>query len=114
MNWDASIRWGSVSATYLIPTRRGRKKRSLKRRLRGLRYKTALVIQEETDLLWFPPLRAGWARQGEAGEVLLSGFNARRVIFGGMNLRTGRRLFIVRARQRSGDFQVFLYALRKQ
>jgi transposase len=72
------------------------------------------VIEDETDLLLFAPLRAGWARRGEAAEVLLSGFNARRVIFGGMNLRTGRRLFIVRERQRSGDFQVFLVALRKR
>lgn len=72
------------------------------------------MIEDETDLLLFPPLRAGWARRGEAGQVLLSGFNARRVIFGGMNLRTGRRLFLVRERQRSGDFQVFLLALRKQ
>jgi hypothetical protein len=78
-----------------------------------LRSETALVIEDETDLLLFPPLRAGWARRGEAGQVVLSGFNARRVIFGGMNLRTGRRLFLVRQRQRSGDFQVFLLALHK-
>jgi hypothetical protein len=73
-----------------------------------------LVIEDETDLRLFPPLRAGWARRGEAAAVVLSGFNARRVIFGGMNLRTGPRLFLVRERQRSGDFQVFLLALRKQ
>jgi len=73
-----------------------------------------LVIEDETDLLLFPPLRAGWALRGQPAEVVLSGFNARRVIFGGMNLRTGRRLFLVRERQRSGDFQVFLRALRKQ
>jgi transposase len=72
------------------------------------------VIEDETDLLLFPPLRAGWAPRGEAAPVHLSGFNARRVIFGGMNLKTGRRLFLVRERQRGPDFQVFLKALRKQ
>jgi transposase len=72
------------------------------------------VVEDETDLLLFPPLRAGWARRGEAARVLLSGFNARRVIFGGMNLRTGRRLFVVREHQRSGDFQIFLLALRRR
>jgi transposase len=46
--------------------------------------------------------------------VLLSGFNDRRVVFGAMNLKTGRRLFLVRERQRGADFQVFLKALRKQ
>lgn len=95
-----------------IPTRRGRKKRSIRRRIRALRGKWVLLIEDETDLLLFPPLRAGWARRGEAAEVVLSGFNARRVIFGGMNLRTGRRLFVVRERQRSGDFQIFLKVLR--
>lgn len=72
------------------------------------------MIEDETDLLLFPPLRAGWALRGQPAEVALRGFNARRVVFGGMNLRTGRRLFVIRERQRSGDFQVFLVALRKQ
>jgi hypothetical protein len=40
--------------------------------------------------------------------VRLSGRNARRVVFGCMNLRTGTRLFLVRERQRAGDFQAFL------
>ena len=65
-------------------------------------------------MLLFPPLRAGWALRGEAAAVVLSGFNARRVIFGGINLRTGRRLFLVREHQRGSDFQVFLKALRKR
>lgn len=73
-----------------------------------------IVIEDETDLLLFPPLRAGWAQRGKPAEVLLSGFNARRVIFGGINLRSGRRLFMIREHQRSGDFQIFLKALRKQ
>lgn len=79
-----------------------------------MRSGTALVIEDETDLLLFPPLRFGWAREGEAAQVMISGFNARRVIFGAMNLRTGRRLFLVRGHQRSQDFQVFLRALRRQ
>ena len=82
--------------------------------MRRLRGGSALVIADETDLLLFPPLRAGWAPQGQAAEVVLGGFNARRVIFGAMNLRTGRRLFVIRERQRSPDFQVFLQALRKR
>jgi len=72
------------------------------------------LIEDETDLLLFPPLRSGWALKGEPALVLLSGFNARRVTFGAMNLRTGKRLFLVRGHQRSADFQVFLKALRKQ
>lgn len=82
--------------------------------MRHLRRETALVIEDETDLLLFPPLRAGWTQKGQAATVVLSGFNARRVIFGAMNLRTGRRFLLVRERQRSLDFQLFLQTLRKR
>jgi len=67
-----------------------------------------VLAQDETDLLLFPPLRAGWARRGEAAEVRLSGWNARQVIFGVMNLGSGHRLFLSRSRQRASDFQAFL------
>jgi DDE superfamily endonuclease len=40
--------------------------------------------------------------------VHLSGRNARRVVFGAMNLRTGHRLFLARERQRAVDYQAFL------
>lgn len=49
-----------------------------------------------------------WWQRGEPARVLLSGRNERRVVFGCMNLATGRRLFVVRERQRAADFQAFL------
>jgi hypothetical protein len=67
-----------------------------------------LLAQDETDLLLFPPLRSCWSPVGQPREVLLSGHNARRVLFGAMNLRTAHRLFLVRERQRAVDFQAFL------
>jgi DDE superfamily endonuclease len=70
-----------------------------------------LLAEDETDLLLFPPLRAGWALRGQPREVLLSGKNARRVVFGAMNLRTAHRLFLVREHQRAADFQAFLRLL---
>jgi hypothetical protein len=71
-----------------------------------------VLAQDETDLLLFPPLRAAWSKRGEVARVWLSGRNARRVIFGAMNLRTGTRLFVPRAKGRSGDFQAFLGEVR--
>lgn len=38
----------------------------------------------------------------------LTGGNARRVVFGAMNVWTGSRLLLPRQRQRAGDFQEFL------
>jgi hypothetical protein len=67
-----------------------------------------LLAEDETDLLLFPPLRACWARRGQARAVPLTGRNARRVVFGALNLRTGHRLFLVRQRQRAADYQEFL------
>jgi hypothetical protein len=67
-----------------------------------------LLAEDETDLLLFPPLRAGWSLEGEPLQVHLSGRNARRVIFGTLNLRTGTRLLLARERQRAADFQAFL------
>jgi DDE superfamily endonuclease len=70
--------------------------------------RSVVLAEDETDLLLFPPLRAAWSPRGQTKRVLLSGRNARRTVFGAMNLRTGRRLFLPREHQRAGDFQAFL------
>jgi transposase len=67
-----------------------------------------ILAEDETDLLLFPPLRSAWAKRGEPAKVLLSGGNARRVIYGMLNLRTGNRLFLVRASHKQQAFQDFL------
>jgi hypothetical protein len=71
-----------------------------------------VLAEDETDLLLFPPLRAGWFKRGEAARVWLSGQNARRVIFGAMNLRTGTRLLVPRPKGRSSDYQAFVDEVR--
>jgi hypothetical protein len=43
--------------------------------------------------------------------VPLSGRNARRVLFGTINIKTGHRLFLARKRQRGEDFQEFLLVI---
>jgi transposase len=70
--------------------------------------RSVILAQDETDVLLFPPLRAGWSPRGQTRKVILSGFNARRVIFGALNLHTGKRLFLERERQRQEDFEAFL------
>lgn len=66
------------------------------------------MAEDETDLLLFPPLRSCWALRGKPAPVLISGRNARRVVFGALNLRTGHRLLLSREHQRAADFQAFL------
>jgi hypothetical protein len=66
------------------------------------------LFEDETDLLLFPPLRAAWGRRGQPLAVPISGHNARRVVFGTLNIDTGHRLFLARTRQRGEDFRAFL------
>jgi hypothetical protein len=86
-------------------TRSARKKRRIRRQIKALPRRSVVLAEDETDLLLLPRLRAGWAPRGEPVEVHISGRNARRVIFGAMNLRTGTRLLLPRAGGRAGDFQ---------
>jgi transposase len=70
--------------------------------------RSVVLAEDETDLQLFPPLRGCWSPVGQPKRVILCGRNARRTVFGAMNLRTGWRLFLPRERQRAADFQVFL------
>jgi hypothetical protein len=72
-----------------------------------------VLAEDETDLLLFPPLRAMWSLRGQPAQVMLSGRNARRVVFGAMNLVTGHRVFLVREKQYAVDFQAFLREVRR-
>lgn len=73
-----------------------------------------MLAEDETDLMMFPPLRLGWSPRGEPAEVALSGWNARRVIFGAINLKTGTRVLLPRSKNRSGDYQAFLTEIRSR
>jgi DDE superfamily endonuclease len=98
----------------LSQTPSARKKRHIRRQIKALPPRSVVLAQDETDLLLFPPLRASWSKRGEAAKVWLSGRNARRVIFGAMNLRTGARVLLPREKGRSVDFQAFLGEVRSR
>lgn len=70
-----------------------------------------ILTEDETDLRLFPPLRASWSLRGQPQPVELCGGNAKRVLFGALNIRTGHRVRLVRSRQRGVDFQAFLELL---
>lgn len=73
-----------------------------------------LLVVDATILRWFPPLRSTWAFRGEQAQVRITGENAKRVLFGAINPRTGHRLVLRRPRQRQEDFQAFLRYLRRR
>ena len=73
-----------------------------------------LLFSDATILRWFPPLRYAWAFRGEQAQVTITGQNAKRVLFGTINPRTGHRVVLWRPRQRQEDFQAFLRELRRR
>lgn len=93
------------------PTPSIEKKRAIQTRL-AQRGPVALWAQDETDLRLFPPLRKSWARRGQQAAVDIHGRNQKRVLFGGLNLRTGQRLLLPRRRQTAADFAQWLLLLR--
>jgi hypothetical protein len=72
-----------------------------------------VLVEDETELLLFPPLRSCWSVRGQPATVRLCGHNARRVVFGSMNLCTGTRLFLPRRHRWAEDFQAFLRLLHE-
>ena len=61
----------------------------------------------------FPVLRRAWALRGEQAHVAITGGNAKRVLFGAINLRTGHRIVLRRPNMEQAHFQTFLHLLRE-
>jgi DDE superfamily endonuclease len=67
-----------------------------------------VLAEDETDLVLDPPRRSCWSRRGQPAGVRLCGRNARRVVFGVMNLWNGTRLLLAREHRWAEDVQAFL------
>ena len=72
-----------------------------------------LLFTDWTLLRLFPPLRAMWAAIGTQAKVAITGQNAKRVLFGTINVRTARRTVYIGRSVGTHDVQAFLLALRK-
>jgi transposase len=71
-------------------------------------------VGDETALREFPPLRSAWAKRGQQAVVLISGRNARRVVHGMLNVRSGEVVHIVRERGRGEDVAAAVAVLGAQ
>jgi hypothetical protein len=74
--------------------------------------RTVFLFVDETDVLLFPPLRSAWGERGKPTQVEISGGNAKRVVFGSINLKTGHRLLAVHPHHWAVYFQAFLRFVR--
>jgi transposase len=58
-------------------------------------------------------LRRAWALQGEQAHMAITGHNAKRVLFGAINLQTGQRVVLRRPTMQQTYFHAFLRLLRQ-
>jgi DDE superfamily endonuclease len=74
--------------------------------------KAVLLFEDETILRLLPVLRRAWSLRGEQALVPITGRNAKRVLFGTINPRTGHRIVLSQPNMRQESFQDFLRLLR--
>jgi transposase len=67
-----------------------------------------ILALDECDLHLLPVLRAMWMRQGQQVRIPTPGTNRKRSVFGALELATGRWLYQIYERRRSGEFLAFL------
>jgi transposase len=72
-----------------------------------------LLFEDETILRLFPTLRRSWSMRGEQASIAISGHNARRVLFGTINIRTGHRVVMCHKNMKQEGFGKFLKHLRR-
>lgn len=73
-----------------------------------------ILLQDETIVRLFPPLRMAWAPMGTQARVPITGENARRVIFGAINIRTGHRVLRRTTSLKQSAFATFLRELHRR
>jgi hypothetical protein len=73
-----------------------------------------LLMEDETILRLFPVLRRAWSLRGYQARVPITGRNAKRVLFGTINIRTGHRIVHRYLNMRQESFQDFLRQLRRR
>ena len=73
-----------------------------------------MLAADETILRLFPPLRQAWGLRGEQVFVPVTGRNARRVLLGAINLRTGHRVIRRATSMRQAEVHAFLRELRSR
>lgn len=72
-----------------------------------------ILFEDETILRLFPVLRRAWSLSGEPATVGISGQNAKRVLFGAINVRTGHRIAMLYSALSQSGFQQFLRLIRR-
>lgn len=71
----------------------------------------AIICLDECDVHVLPVLRAMWMRRAQQVDVPSPGANRKRAVFGALEWSTGRWLYQITERKRTGEFIAFLEQL---
>jgi transposase len=71
----------------------------------------AILYADESRRQLLPLVRAMWHWVGQQVRIPTPGTNVTRALFGALNIRTGRWVYLVRERMRTADFLAFLERL---
>lgn len=71
-----------------------------------------LLMEDEIILRLFPVLRRAWSFSGEQAVVGITGYNAKRILVGAINVCTGQRTLMQQKNMSASGFQDFLCLLR--
>jgi transposase len=104
----------SALCLFGTSTRGGAEKGGIRRRLGRKQPGDVLLFADWTLLRLFPPLRAAWSQVGTQAVVPVTGRNAKRVLFGAINVRTGHRIVLCRPQAGGADARAFLEELRRR
>jgi hypothetical protein len=84
---------------------------ALRQQIAELPHGAVLLAEDETHINLLPWVRSTWIAHGTRQRVMTPGTNWRRSIFGAVDLRTGRFLYLVARRAVSATFTAFLEQL---
>jgi len=81
--------------------------------MKGMPPNAVWLFEDETVLRLLPELRRAWSLRGQQARIAITGENAKCVLFGTLNPRTGHRIVARGPNMRQQHFQRFLRLLRR-
>jgi transposase len=110
---ELGLRWGRprLAMPTKVAPEKARKQWVLAKAVVEAGPEATILYGDESRLQLLPLLRAMWHWAGEQIRVPTPGTNVTRALFGALNIRTGRWVYLVRERMRTDDVLAFLDCL---
>jgi transposase len=107
---ELGLRWGRprLAMPSKVDPAKARKQWVMVKAVMEAGPEAAILYADESRVQLLPLIRAMWHWVGEQIRVPTPGTNVTRALFGALNIRTGRWVYLIRERMRTDDFLAFL------